>query len=125
MITFKQKGDFKKTFNFLRRAKKIDFTGLIKYANEGVAALVEATPKDSGLTAASWFYEITETDGRVTINFLNSNLGNGWAPIAILLQYGHATGTGGWVEGVDYINPALKPIFDKIAKDAWEEVTRD
>lgn len=124
MITFQQKGDFHKTFNFLKRAQKMKAVDLIKYGEMGVEALRAATPKDTGLTASSWYYQIVERNGNIAINFLNSNLGDGWAPIAILIQMGHATGTGGWVEGVDYINPALKPIFDKIAKDAWEEVTR-
>lgn len=124
MITFQQKGDFSKTFRFLRRNKKLSFNDLHKYGERGVAALSAATPVDSGLTASSWYYEIVEKDGLISLNFLNSNLGDGWAPIAILLQLGHATGTGGWVEGRDYINPALKPIFDEIAKDAWEEVTQ-
>lgn len=123
MITFEQKGDFHKTFNFLRRNQKIKPAHLILYGELGVEALRQATPRDTGLTAESWYYQITERDGTIAIEFLNSNLGDGWAPIAILLQLGHATGTGGWVEGVDYINPALKPIFDKITKDAWEEVT--
>lgn len=124
MITFKQKGDLHKTFDFLRRSKKMRASDLIRYGEMGVQALKQATPRDTGLTADSWYYEIAEHDGTIAINFLNSNLGDGWAPIAILIQMGHATGTGGWVEGIDYINPALKPIFDKIAKDAWEEVTR-
>lgn len=124
MITFQQKGDFHKTFNFLRKAQKLNAVDLVKYGEMAVEALRAATPRDTGLTAASWYFEIAERDGTIAINFLNSNLGDGWAPIAILLQMGHATGTGGWVEGVDYINPALQPIFDKIAKDAWEEVTR-
>ena len=98
---------------------------LITYAEEGLRRLQQATPKDSGLTADSWYYTIEEKDGTIAINFHNSNLGKGWAPIAVLLQYGHGTGTGGWVEGVDYINPALKPVFDKIAKDTWEEVIKD
>lgn len=125
MISFKQKGDFSKTFNFLRRNKKISFERLVHFGREGVAALMEATPKDTGKTAASWYYNIVESDGEIRVEWLNSNLGDGWAPIAILLQYGHATGNGGWVEGIDYINPALKPVFDRMAKDMWEEVTRE
>ena len=123
MITFQQKGNFKKTFNFLRYLRKFDLKDLNKYGEEGVAALMAATPVDTGETASSWYYTITEDDSGIQLNFHNSNLGDGWAPIAVLLQYGHGTGTGGWVEGRDYINPALKPIFDRIAKDAWEEVT--
>ena len=86
-----------------------------------MAALASATPVDSGLTASSWSYEITNKDGIATISFRNSNIQNG-VPIAIILQYGHGTGTGGWVEGRDYINPAIQPIFDQIANDAWKEV---
>ena len=88
-----------------------------------MAALASATPVDSGLTASSWSYEITNKNGTATISFRNSNIQNG-VPIAIILQYGHATGTGGWVEGRDYINPAIQPIFDQIANDAWKEVER-
>ena len=89
----------------------------------GVAALSSATPVDSGETAASWYYEITNKNNTITISFHNSNIQNG-VPIAILLQYGHGTGTGGWVQGRDYINPAIQPIFDQIAEYAWKEVTR-
>lgn len=96
---------------------------LDKYGREGVAALSSATPKDSGLTAESWYYEIENKNGRAAITFNNSNI-NDNVPIAIILQYGHGTGTGGWVEGRDYINPAIQPLFDKIANDAWEEVNK-
>lgn len=121
MISVKQKGDFSKTFKFLKKNKKIsiDFD---KYGREGVQALSLATPKDSGLTADSWSYRILKDDKSIKIEFLNSNIQNG-IPIAILLQYGHATKNGGWVEGIDYINPAIQPIFDKIAKEAWKEVS--
>ena len=88
-----------------------------------MAALASATPVDSGLTANSWYYVIERTNGSISINFHNSNIQNG-VPIAVILQLGHGTGTGGWVEGRDYINPALRPIFDKIAIDAWREVTK-
>lgn len=123
MITFEQKGNWNKTFNFLKKSKKVTLEDLYKYGEEGVQALRAATPVDSGKTAESWYYRITEGNGKISIEWLNSNLGDGWAPIAILLQYGHATGTGGYVQGRDYINPALKPIFDQIAKNAWREVT--
>lgn len=89
----------------------------------GVDALNSATPKDTGLTASSWYYEIEKTSTGVTIAFYNSNIQNG-IPIAIILQYGHGTGTGGWVQGRDYINPAIQPIFDEIAEKAWREVTK-
>ena len=124
MIKFRQKGDFSKLTHFLERAKEAVRLGYLdKYGREGVAALASATPVDSGLTASSWYYEITNGNGSATITFLNSNVNKG-VPIAIILQYGHGTGTGGWVEGRDYINPAIQPIFDRIANDAWREVTK-
>lgn len=124
MISFRQKGDFRKLTRFLERAKDAIHIGdLDKYGREGVAALASATPVDSGLTASSWYYEITNKKGEAKITFYNSNIQNG-VPIAIILQYGHGTGTGGWVEGIDYINPSIRPVFDKIVKTAWREVTK-
>lgn len=124
MITFRQKGDFSKLNNFLERIKEVVKIGnLDQYGQEGVEALMAATPKDSGLTASSWYYEIVRTEGSTSIQFKNSNINKG-VPIAVILQYGHGTRNGGWVEGRDYINPAIQPIFDKIAEDAWKEVTR-
>lgn len=124
MISFRQKGDFSNLSKFLERAKEAVHIGdLDRYGRAGVDALASATPVDSGLTASSWYYEIERKNGSVTISFRNSNIQNG-VPIAIILQYGHGTGTGGWVEGRDYINPAIQPIFDQIANDAWEEVKR-
>lgn len=124
MISFRQKGDFSKLTSFLERAKEgVHLGDLDKYGREGVAALSSATPVDTGLTASSWYYEIINKDGIARIIFCNSNLQNG-VPIAIVLQYGHATGTGGWVEGRDYINPAVRPIFDRLANSAWKEVTK-
>ena len=124
MISFRQKGDFSKLTSFLEKAKEaVRLGNLDKYGKEGVAALASATPVDSGLTASSWYYEITHTNGSATISFFNSNIQNG-VPIAIVLQYGHGTGTGGWVQGRDYINPAIRPIFDKITNEAWKEVTK-
>ena len=123
MITFRQKGDFSKTMKFLNKAKKINIKDLEKYGEMGVQALAEATPVKSGLTASSWYYKIVNTNGRIVINFCNSNIQNG-VPIAIILQYGHATRNGGWVEGRDYINSAIQPVFDKITKSAWEEVVK-
>jgi hypothetical protein len=96
---------------------------LNRFGREGVAALASATPVESGLTANSWYYEIIRKNGSVTISFKNSNIQNG-VPIAIILQYGHGTRNGGWVQGRDYINPAIQPVFDKIANDAWREVTK-
>lgn len=124
MIRFRQKGDFSKLSRYLERAKNAVRLGdLDRYGREGVAALASATPVDSGETASSWYYEIVRKNGSVSINFYNSNIQNG-VPIAIILQYGHGTGTGGWVEGRDYINPAIQPIFDEIANNAWREVTK-
>lgn len=124
MITFRQKGDFSKLNRFLERAKETVRMGdLDRYGREGVAALASATPVDSGKTASSWYFEITRTKGGAAISFKNSNINKG-VPIAIILQYGHATGNGGWVQGRDYINPAIRPIFDKFANDAWKEVKK-
>jgi hypothetical protein len=124
MITFRHRGDFSNLTKFLEKAKNTVRLGdLDKYGREGVAALAAATPIDTGLTANSWSYEIIHKNGSVSITFNNSNIQNG-VPIAIILQYGHGTGNGGWVEGRDYINPAIRPVFDKIASEAWREVTK-
>ena len=124
MISFHQKGDFKKLSGFLERAKEVVRLGdLDRYGRLGVDALRDATPKDTGETAKSWRYEIDRTKSGVTLRFVNDNVKNG-VNIAVILQYGHATGTGGWVEGRDYINPAVRPIFDEIARNAWKEVTK-
>ena len=124
MITFRQKGDFSKLNSFLEKAKEaVKLSDLDKYGREGVSALASATPVDSGKTAGSWYYEIKRQNGSVSITFNNSNINNG-VLIAIILQYGHGTRNGGWVEGRDYINPAIRPIFDKIVDNAWREVTK-
>ena len=124
MITFRHKGDFSKTSKYLERVKEVARLGILdKYGREGVAALASATPVDTGLTASSWYYEIKHTKGSSSITFNNSNIQNG-VPIAIILHYGHATGNGGWVEGRDYINAAIQPIFERLAKEAWGEVTK-
>lgn len=124
MISFRQKGDFSKLTRFLERAKEAVHIGdLDKFGKEGVAALASATPVDSGETANSWYYEIENRKGSVMISFHSSNVQNG-VPIAVILQYGHGTRNGGWVQGRDYINPAIQPIFDKIANNAWKEVTK-
>lgn len=123
MIKVTNKGDFSKlTRYFVNLQKAIKPKDLERFGKEGVAALQTTTPQDTGLTARSWYYEIEIKDGKATISFNNSNIQNG-VPIAIILQYGHGTRNGGWVEGRDYINPALQPVFDKIANDAWREVT--
>ena len=124
MITFRHKGDFSKTTNFLERMKHVvRASDLDKYGKAGVAALASATPVESGETANSWYYEIENKKGSVTISFHNSNIQNG-VPIAIILQYGHGTRNGGWVQGRDYINPAIQPIFDSITQEVWKEVTK-
>ena len=124
MISFRQKGDFSKTTSFLKRAKdKVYLEDLDKYGRQGVAALASATPINSGKTASSWYYKIENTKESAKITFCNSNIQNG-VSIAIILQYGHGTRNGGWVEGRDYINPAVQPIFDKIVDDAWREVSK-
>ena len=124
MISFRQKGDFSKLTKFLERAKETVYLGdLNKYGRQGVAALASATPINSGETASSWYYKIKNNKESATITFYNSNVQNG-VPIAIILQYGHGTRNGGWVEGRDYINPAIQPIFDQIVDDAWREVNK-
>ena len=124
MISFRQKGDFSNLSSYFERVKeKVKLGYLDKYGRAGVAALASATPVDSGQTANSWYYEIERQNGSVSIVFNNSNVNKG-VPIAIILQYGHGTGTGGWVQGRDYINPAIQPIFDEIANNAWKEVTK-
>ena len=124
MITFRHKGDFSKFTRYLEKASRgARIEVLERYGREGVAALASATPIDSGETANSWDYKITRSRGSASIEFFNTNIQNG-VPIAIILQYGHGTRNGGWVQGRDYINPAIQPIFDKIANDAWREVTK-
>lgn len=122
MITFVSKGDFSKTLKFLEKSKKFDPQDILKkYGELGVQALAEATPKDSGETAASWSYEIRHGREQSSIYWTNSNVNKG-VPIAIILQYGHGTGTGGYVQGRDYISPAILPIFDNLADSVWKEL---
>ncbi len=124
MITFSQKGDFSKLSSYLERVKNVIKIGnLDRFGREGVSALSSATPRDSGETANSWYYKINREKDSVSITFHNSHVNKG-VNIAIILQYGHGTRNGGYVQGVDYINPAIKPIFERIAEDAWKEVTR-
>lgn len=124
MIKVRHKGDFSKLTKYLVKVNgAVKNADLDKFGKAGVAALASATPVDSGLTANCWYYEIERNNQGATISFHNSNIQNG-VPIAIILQYGHGTGTGGWVEGRDYINPAIQPIFDELANEAWREVTR-
>ncbi len=124
MIRFSQKGDFEKLTSFLERTKEIVNLGTLnKYGREGVAALSSVTPVDTGKTASSWYYRIDRRKNSVAVTFHNSNIQNG-TPIAIILQYGHATRNGGWVQGRDYINPAIRPLFDGMVDSAWREVTK-
>jgi len=123
IISFKHHGDLKKTDTFLRRLLKQDLSTILeRYAQMGVDALSAATPVDTGKTAASWGYVITRTSDTATITWTNSNVNNG-VPIALILQYGHGTGTGGYVKGRDYIKPAIRPVFDELANELWKEVT--
>lgn len=123
MITFRQKGDFSKLDKYLKKAERgIDISILDQYGKAGVDALASATPKDTGLTSRSWTYTIDNKPGSISISFHNSNFNDG-VPIAIILQYGHATRNGGWVEGVDYINPAIRPVFEELSEKAWKEVS--
>lgn len=121
MITFVHSGSFKNTERLLRRSRKINLEALKKYGEQGVMALSSATPVNTGKTAMSWDYRITEKEGSVTIDWVNANIVDN-VPIAVILQYGHATGTGGYVKGIDYINPAIRPIIQEIADKAWKEV---
>lgn len=122
MISFGQTGDFSKTFSFLNNINKNNITAVLeKYGQEGVDILSKNTPVDSGVTAASWYYKIETNKGKSTISWYNSNIVNG-VSIAIILQYGHGTKNGGYVEGRDYINPAMKPLFDEMADQVWKEV---
>lgn len=125
MVKFTGKGDFSKTDKYLKRVLKLDLSTLLtRYAEKGVKALEAATPSDTGLTAASWSYEIEKTNTYVKIVWTNSNFNKG-VPIAVLIQYGHGTGTGGYVTGIDYINPAMKPIFDEIEEGIMKEVNAE
>lgn len=124
-VYFKTSGSTKNTEDFLNKILRgSSLENVLKnQADAGVRALTAATPSDTGATAASWGYEIVKEKGGYTLYFTNSNKANGNIPVAILIQYGHGTGTGGYVQGRDFINPALKPIFDDIAQKAWREVT--
>lgn len=123
-VKFTVKGDWNNSMKFLKKiSSKKFYQNIERYAQKGVEALARATPVDTGKTASSWGYEITDTGDTLQISWTNSNIVN-YVPIAIILQYGHATRNGGWVEGRDYINPAIQPIFDEILKDVWREITR-
>lgn len=123
-IAFTHKGDWSKTQTFLNKIMHKNYLNVLaRYGQMGVAALSAATPVDSGKTATSWNYEIIQNEGQTSLTFINSNINKG-VNIAIILQYGHGTGTGGYVQGRDYINPAVRPVFDKLADDLWKEVTK-
>jgi hypothetical protein len=124
MIVVKASGNTKHLDDFIKKMQQADFFNLLdRYGAIGVAALANATPVDSGLTAASWTYEVTHKRGRHSIVWHNTNVNDG-KPVAILIQYGHGTGTGGYVVGRDFINPVIKPLFDMIADEIWEKVKR-
>lgn len=124
MIKITHSGNLNASISYLKKISKPDrIIGILdKYGKEAVAALSQATPSRSGLTASSWSYEIRKTSYGYSIDLMNSNVNKG-VPIAIILQYGHGTGTGGWVSGRDYINPAIQPIFERLANEAWKEVS--
>ena len=122
-VKFKVSGGFTKTERFLNRMKRREYLNVLdEFGRDGVQALRNATPVDSGATAEAWDYEIKRTRNYTEIVWTNSNINDG-VPIAVILQYGHGTGTGGYVQGRDYINPAIRPVFDKIAEKAWKVVT--
>lgn len=122
MISVNSKGDWSATFRFLKKASKMQVTDILaRYGQRGVQALLAATPKDTGKTAASWIYEIEKTENGYRIQWSNTNVNRG-VNIALILQLGHGTRNGGYVQGRDYINPALRPLFDELANKAFEEV---
>lgn len=122
-ISFDTTGSFSNTERFLQSLQRLDLRKIVEpYAQAGVAALRSATPEDSGLAASSWGYEIIQERDSITIYWTNNDIENGF-PVAVMIQYGHGTGTGGYVHGRDYINPAIRPIFDQIANEVWRAVT--
>lgn len=124
MINFRQKGSTSRTETYLKKMQNNPFDSILdKYGRAGVQALSSATPVDTGLAAQSWDYEIEKTSNSARIVFYNSDVENGF-PVAIMLQYGHGTRNGGWVEGIDYINPAIQPVFEKFVDELWREVNR-
>lgn len=124
MIKFTQKGDFSKTERYLSRLKTLELNAILnKYGTLGVNILSNATPKESGETAESWYFTVIQRPGYYSIRWHNRHENDG-VPIAVILQYGHGTGTGGYVQGRDYINPAVRPLFEEMLDQAWKEVTR-
>ena len=125
MIQCKVKGDWKKTKKFLQKSQKLDLESLLKqYAEEGLTALKAATPVRTGKTADSWAYEIEKNNGKIAIYWTNTNV-NENVHIAVILEYGHGTGWGGYVQGKHYISSAIEPVFDRIVESIWKEVARD
>lgn len=123
MITIDATGSFRNTENFLTNLSKMEFRAILEhYGQVGVDALASATPVESGLTSQSWTYKVSSNGKTTTLMWLNTNVNDG-VPVAIILQYGHGTGTGGWVAGRDYINPAIRPVFDMITDEVWKQVT--
>lgn len=123
MISLSSDGSFDNTERWLRSLQKLNISQIVqREAQRGVDALARATPKDSGRAASSWSYDIVKASGSVSIEWKNSDIENGY-PVALMIQYGHGTGTGGWIQGRDYINPAMRPIFDQIAQTVWKAVT--
>lgn len=123
MFSFSTSGSFDNTEKFLRAMQKFNVDAILSAAaQKGVAALSSATPEDTGLAAHSWSYEIVKASGLITIGWKNNDVENGF-PVALMIQYGHGTGTGGYIQGRDYINPAMRPIFDQIAETVWKAVT--
>lgn len=125
MISVKHKGNFNNLEKFLKKNQKIDIDKYLEmFGQKGVDALSAATPKRTGLTSESWGYEITKDKGQITITWTNDNIVNDWYNVALMIQYGHGTRSGVYVEGIDYINPAIRSIFDEMAEEIWKEVTR-
>lgn len=124
MISVRQTGNFDNLERFLKRDRDAEIKKVMeRYGETGIASLAAATPVKSGETASSWYYKISGSDGAYTISWHNSHMA-GNVPLAILIQYGHATGNGGYVQGRDFINPAIRPILDEIARDSWREITK-
>lgn len=124
MISVINKGSFNNLERFLKKNEHMNIDRYLEmFGQKGVEALAAATPKDTGLTADSWGYEIKKNETSTTITWTNSNIVDGWFNVALMIQYGHGTATGVYVEGIDYINPAIRSIFDAMAEEIWEEVT--
>ena len=122
VLKISSRGDYDKTTRWLKKVQARGYLQkLDQYGQQGVAALEQATPKRSGKTAASWQYDVNINGSKIEIVWRNTNIIDS-VPIAVIIQYGHGTGTGGYVEGVDYINPAIKPVFEEITQNVWKEI---